>query len=526
MTKRRLPIGISSFQTIRQDNCYYVDKTIHIHRLVDEGYYYFLSRPRRFGKSLTVDTLHELFAGNEKLFRELYIHDHWDWSIRYPVVRLSFSANYDKPGNLESHIFKQMAVHEKRTGIESPEDCTGAERLQHLIISLYDKTDQTVVILVDEYDKPILDVLENQELAQANRDYLRGFYGIIKDCARYVRFVFVTGISMYSKVSLFSGLNNLNDISLSPRYATVCGYTDAELEKVFAPELAGLQQGEREEIQRWYNGYHWRGKEKVYNPFDILLYFQNREFKPHWYKTGTPSFLYHRMKEGALNTLDLENLGMFESELSNFDIERINLNALLFQCGYLTIVKEEMQGSRTFYTLDYPNHEVRLSLNEELLRVVGDLTEVSERGKTLAGLLESNDFEGFERELKAFFAGIPYQITPPLRGSDVDMARFEGFYASILYACFFTLDFDIRVEESTRRGRSDMVLMRGNQVFVLELKVAEGTEVEAKAEQALVQMRDKDYAGKYKTGGQRIHLLAVVFDRQERNLALVRAQGV
>ena len=527
MTKRRLPIGISSFQTIRQDNCYYVDKTIHIHRLVDEGYYYFLSRPRRFGKSLLISTLKELFEGNEKLFRGLYIHDHWRWNVKHPVIRLSFSANYDKPGNLESHIFNQMAAHETEYGIKPLSEArTGSERLQHLIISLYRDTGQTVVILVDEYDKPILDVLENQELAQANRDYLRGFYGIIKDCADYIRFVFVTGISMYSKVSLFSGLNNLNDISLLPRYATVCGYTDAELEKVFAPELVESQQGEREEIQRWYNGYHWRGKEKVYNPFDILLYFQNREFKPHWYKTGTPSFLYHRMKQGALNTLDLENLDMFESELSNFDIERIDLNALLFQCGYLTIVKEEMQGSRTFYTLDYPNHEVRLSLNEELLRVVSDLTEVSERGKTLAGLLESNDFEGFERELKAFFAGIPYQITSPVRGSDFGMARFEGFYASILYACFFTLDFDIRVEESTRRGRSDMVLMRGNQVFVLELKVANGSEAEAKAEQALIQMRNKDYAGKYKTDGRRIHLLAVVFDRLERNLAMVRTESV
>ena len=604
--KLELPIGDASFRNMRTSNCYYVDKTRHLWNLTKGGSrYWFLSRPRRFGKSLTVDTLHELFAGSEKLFRGLYIHDRWDWDVKHPVIRISFSANYDRPGNLESHIFKQMAAHETEYGINPLSEArTAAELLQHLIISLYRDTGQTVVILVDEYDKPILDVLEKRELAQANRDYLRGFYGIIKDCARYIRFVFVTGISMYSKVSLFSGLNNLNDISLLPHYATICGYTDAELDQVFEPELAALQPGEREEIQRWYNGYHWLGKEKVYNPFDILLYFQSRKFKPYWYETGTPAFLYHRMKEGSLNTLDLENLTIFDRDLSNFDIERIHLNALLFQCGYLTLVKEEMQGSRTFYTLDYPNHEVRLSLNGELLEVAGDLAEVSERGKALAGLLESNDFEGFERELKAFFAGIPYQITPPLRGSrrdkgaspqslrwgeaeavksgasrpptesavafgsasstppqggsdsvcgsasstllqggsdsvcgsasstllqggsDVGIARFEGFYASILYACFFTLDFDVRVEESTRRGRSDMVLMRGNQVFVLELKVADGAEVEVKAEQALIQMRDKDYAGKYKTSDKRIHLLAVVFDRRERNLAMVRAEGI
>ena len=454
---RRPPTeSVFAFDSARRDECYYVDKTIHIHRLVDEGYYYFLSRPRRFGKSLTVDTLHELFAGSEKLFRGLYIHDHWDWNVRYPVVRLSFDGNYSQPGNLESNIFNQLATHEKRAGIEPPPEAhTGPDRLQNLIISLYDKTGQPVVVLVDEYDKPILETLENRQQAEANRDYLRGFYGIIKGCARYIRFVFVTGISMYSKVSLFSNLNNLYDLSLAPEYATICGYTDTDLETVFAPEWSELQEPDHQEIRRWYNGYHWLGKEKVYNPFDILLYFKSREFEPYWYKTGTPTFLYQRMKEGALNPLDLQNLNMFDRDLSGFDLERINVNALLFQCGYLTIVKKETRYSRSFYTLDYPNHEVRLSLNEELLGAVGDLVEVSQRGERLIELLDSNDFEGVEQELK----------------------------------------------------------------------VAEGSEVEAKAEQALVQMRDKDYAGKYKTGDQKIHLLAVVFDRQERNLALVRVRG-
>ena len=573
MDRLELPIGDASFRNMRTSNCYYVDKTRHLWNLTKGGSrYYFLSRPRRFGKSLLVSTMKELFEGNEKLFRGLYIHDQWHWDTRNPVVRLSFDGSYSKPGELESSIFKQLATLEEDAGIKPlPEARTGPDRLQYLIHRLYRTTGQTVVVLVDEYDKPILETLENRQQAGDNRDYLRGFYGSIKGCADYIRFVFVTGISMYSKVSLFSNLNNLYDLSLSPEYATICGYTDTELDQVFEPELAVLPEGEREEIQRWYNGYHWLGKEKVYNPFDILLYFKNRKFKPYWYETGTPDFLYQRMKQGSLNTLDLENLAIFDRELSNFDIERIHLNALLFQCGYLTIVKESRQGSRTFYNLDYPNHEVRLSLNGELLEVVGDLAEVSERGKALVRLLETNDFDGFERELQAFFAGMPYQITPPLMGSrrdkgpdkqslrwgeaeavksgasrpptesavafgsssstppqggsGVDMARFEGFYASILYACFFTLDFDVRVEESTLRGRSDMVLMRGNQVFVLELKVADGSEVEAKAEQALIQMRDKDYAGKYKNGDRRIHLLAVVFDRHERNLAMVRAQS-
>ena len=275
MDKPALPIGIASFRNIRDRGYYYVDKTRHIQRLVDEGEYYFLSRPRRFGKSLLVDTLHELFAGSEELFRGLYIHERWDWKAKHPVVRLSFDGKYSEPGNLESSIFNQLAAHEKRAGIEPPPEAhTGPDRLQNLIISLYDKTGQQVVVLVDEYDKPILETLENRQQAEANRDYLRGFYGIIKGCARYIRFVFVTGISMYSKVSLFSNLNNLNDISLLPWYATICGYTDEDLKTVFAPEWSELQEPERQEVRRWYNGYHWLGEEKVYNPFDILLYFQ------------------------------------------------------------------------------------------------------------------------------------------------------------------------------------------------------------------------------------------------------------
>ena len=527
MDKPALPIGIASFRNIRDRGYYYVDKTHHIQRLVDEGEYYFLSRPRRFGKSLLVDTLHELFAGSEELFQGLYIHERWDWKAKHPVVRLSFDGKYSEPGNLESSIFNQLIALEEDAGIVPlAEARTGPDRLQYLIHRLYRKTGQQVVVLVDEYDKPILETLENRQQAEANRDYLRGFYGIIKGCARYIRFVFVTGISMYSKVSLFSNLNNLYDLSLDPEYATICGYTDTDLETVFTPEWSELQQPDRQETRRWYNGYHWLGKEKVYNPFDILLYFKSREFEPYWYKTGTPTFLYQRMKEGALNPLDLQNLNMFDRDLSGFDLERIHVNALLFQCGYLTIVKKETRYSRSFYTLDYPNHEVRLSLNEELLGAVGDLVEVSQRGEALVELLECNDFDGFERELKALFAGIPYQITPPQGRSDVGVARYEGYYASILYACFCLLGLDVRAEESTHKGRSDMVLRRGNQVFVLELKVADGSEVESRAEQALVQMRDKDYAGKYKTGDQKIHLLAVVFDRQEHNLATVRVEGV
>ncbi len=519
MDKRRLPIGMQAFRNLRSKDCYYVDKTPHIERLIDEGEYYFLSRPRRFGKSLLISTLKELFEGNEKLFRGLYIHNRWDWNIRYPVIRLSFGGNYSEPGELEKDILEQLESVERQYGLEpAARSDTPSRRLRSIIQHLDHKTGHQAVILVDEYDKPILDMLEKREQAQANRDYLRGFYGMIKDCADSIRFVFITGISMYSKVSLFSALNNLDDISLAPEYAALCGYTDDDLDNVFTAELADVTKSEREQIRRWYNGYHWRGEEKVYNPFDILLFFKSREFRAHWYRTGTPSFLYHRMANGTINTLDLENLGIFDSELSGFELEDININALLFQCGYLTIVKEEIRRFRIFYTLGYPNFEVRLSLNEELLRAVtGDLTEASERGETLVDLLDTNDFEGFERELRAFFAGIPYQWH-----DHNNMERSEGHYATVLYSCFRALGLDMRVEDSTSRGRADMVLIRRDQVFVLEFKVADGTDVDVKASQALTQIRNKDYAGKYCVQDKRIHLLAVIFNRKTRNLAMIR----
>ncbi len=520
MDKPELPIGDASFRNIRKWDFYYVDKTPHIWNLARRPAYWFLSRPRRFGKTFLVSTLKYLFKGNEELFRGLYIHDRWDWSIRHPVIRLSFDSNYNEAGNLESNIFYQLTAHEKRAGIQSPPEArTAPDRLQNLILDLYDATGQQVVVLVDEYDKPILDVLDKPELARENRDYLRGFYGAIKGCADYLRFVFVTGISMYSKVSLFSNLNNLNDISLDPEYAALCGYTENDLKTVFAPELEGLTDAEHKNIRHWYNGYHWLGNEKVYNPFDILLYFQKRKLKPWWYETGTPSFLYQCMANGAVNTLDLESLNMYDSDLSTFEVEKVNLNALLFQCGYLTIVEEEVLPEGIFYTLDYPNHEVRLSLNKQLLAAVtGDVLRASQYGRALTALLDANDFAGFERELQAFFAGIPYQWQ-----SLEDGGYSEGHYASLLYACFVILGMEIRAEDSTNRGRADMVLIRDNQVFVLEFKVAQETQVEVKAVQALAQMKEKDYAGKYRTGDREIHLLALVFDRQKRNLAMIRA---
>ena len=519
MNRRQLPIGIQDFRTIREQDFCYVDKTPLVRKLVEEGRFYFLSRPRRFGKSLLLDTLKSLFECSEELFRGLDIHGHWDWSTPHSVVRLSFGGKYNDPGDLERSILNQLALIEHAAGLDPANGTdTGPERLQSVLHHLHHATGRRVAVLVDEYDKPILDVLDDPDLARANRDYLRGFYGIIKDCAEHVRFVFVTGVSMFSKVSLFSGLNNLRDISLDPRYATICGYTEDDLDNVFAPELDGL---DREEIRTWYNGYHWRGGERVYNPYDVLLLLDGREFRPYWFETGSPVFLFRMLMEKSISPMELENRIADMSLVSKFDVGDIGIEALLFQTGYLTIADEQRDGFRTFYRLDYPNLEVRLSLNDELLGYLGKKGRVPlEEGRELLALLETHEFGGFAARLRSYLSGIPYQWH-----ATGDLARYEAWYASLLHMCFRSIGVDLRVEDASSHGRADMVVLTGGQVFVLEFKMAEGNgDAEAALDAAMAQMHERGYAEKYRGRGEPIHLVGVAYGREARNLLEIRAE--
>ena len=519
MTRQRLPIGIQDFATIRSEGFYYVDKTPLIQRLVEEGRHYFLSRPRRFGKSLLVDTINALFAGQEALFRELAIHDHWDWSVTHPVVRLSFDRRYDRPEEIERNIANQLILIEHAAGLEPLTSADAApERLQTLLYHLHHTTGQRVVILVDEYDKPILDALSDPDRARANRDYLRSIYGTIKGSANHVRFVFVTGVSMFSKVSLFSDLNNLEDISLDPRYATLCGYTDADIDTVFAPELAGL---DREAIRTWYNGYHWRGETRLYNPFDVLLLLQKREFQPYWFQTGSPRFLFETLQTKSVSPLELEGVLADEALVSRFEVEDISAEALLFQTGYLTITDEIRKGHRTLYRLDYPNQEVKLSLNDQLLAALSPQGRVPlDEGETLRDRLAAGDFTGFVATLKAWLASIPYQWH-----TTGDLARYEAWYASLLHMVFRSIGVDVRSENATSHGRADMVVHLGGRVFILEFKMADSADAAGAAlTAAFTQMRKRGYANAYH--GQNVHLVAIACGREVRNLLEVRAEAV
>ena len=518
MTRRLLPIGIQDFRTLREQDCHYVDKTPLIRQLVEEGRFYFLSRPRRFGKSLLLDTLKSLFECREELFRGLDIHGRWDWSAPHPVVRLSFGGKYNDPEDLERNIIAQLEVIERNAGIANMRPRSGPERLLDLLDRLHRSTGQRVVVLVDEYDKPILDVLHDPELATTNRDYLRGFYGIIKDCAEHVRFTFVTGVSMFSKVSLFSGLNNLKDISLAPQYATICGYTEDDLDRVFGPELEGL---DREKIRTWYNGYHWLGGERVYNPYDVLLLLDGRKFRPYWFETGSPTFLFRTLMEKSVGPMELENRMVDMSLVSKFDVNDIGIEALLFQTGYLTIAEEQADEFDALYRLDYPNLEVRISLNRGLLGHLGKAgRKPLDQGRALRALLEENDFGGFAERLRSYLAGIPYQWH-----TTGELARHEAWYASLLHMCFRAIDVDVRVEDASSHGRADMVVLTGGQVFVLEFKMAENDDgADAALDAAFAQMRERGYADKYRTRGEPVHLVGVACGREARNLLEIRAE--
>ena len=508
MTRRRLPIGIQTLRKIREEGCYYVDKTAHVRRLVDEGSHYFLSRPRRFGKSLLVDTLKELFEGNEPLFEGLAIHDGWDWSVRHPVLRLSFGGGlFGESGRLHTNVMAQLDAVERETGVAS-DYASAPERFRDLLAMLHRRTGQRVAVLVDEYDKPILDALDVPDVARANRDFLRGLYAMIKDGDAHVGFAFLTGVSKFSKVSLFSGLNNLTDITLDPRYSAICGYTEADLDTVFEAELPGL---DRDEIRTWYNGYNWRGADRVYNPFDILLLFDRREFEAWWFETGTPRFLVDTLLARGVGAVALEHMVASGDLLSSFDVDDIATEALLFQTGYLTIAGTESLGGKTLYRLGYPNREVRQSLNERLLRAMSpDASRQGTREIELYELLRANDFAGLRTLFEAFFASIPHDWH---RKNEI--ARYEGYYASVFYSHFAALGLDVTVEDSSSRGRVDMAVRFNGQVYLFEFKVVE-LETEGAA---MAQLKARRYADKYRHLGQPIHLIGVEFSREARNIA-------
>ena len=507
-TRRKLPIGIQTFSEIISEGHYYVDKTHYAHRLIDEGKYYFLSRPRRFGKSLFIDTLAELFEGNEEPFKGLYIHPRWNWQVHHPVIRISFSDGVlQSRAELDRRILDILRVNRERLGLTCPNLSDIASCFGEIIRQAHLRFGQRVVILVDEYDKPILDNITDSETATAMREGLKNFYSVIKGADAHLRFVFLTGVSKFSKVSLFSGLNNLNDITLDPAYSALCGYTEADVNAIFAAELVGL---DREEIRRWYNGYNWLG-EPVYNPFDLLLLFRKRTFRPWWFETGTPTFLIKLLAQRGFFTPNLSRLRTGPEILSSFDVDQIIPEALMFQAGYLTIHKaEEPILGHWVYTLGYPNQEVESSLNSSLLSTyTGDVGKSFAHRLRLLEVLLANDLPGLKDIIHALYASIPHQWY-----DNNPIARYEGYYASVFYSYFAALGLDIILEDATNQGRIDMSVKCNKHIYLFEFKVVEITP----KGRALQQLKDRAYADKYRARGETIHLIGIEFSRVERNV--------
>ncbi|MCL7928764.1 ATP-binding protein [Halomonas llamarensis] len=509
--RQTLPIGIQSFEKLRKGRYYYVDKTPLIHTMAETGGYYFLSRPRRFGKSLLLDTLRCLFEGRKGLFEGLYIQDKWDWQQQHPVVRLSFGSGVmQNRAELDMRIREQLRTERERLGLTLDHKTDIAGEFETLIRQACAQTGKRVVVLIDEYDKPILDNILDADRARELREGLKNLYSVIKDADPHLHFVLLTGVSKFSKVSLFSGLNNLNDITLDAPYAAICGYTDHDIDTVFAPEMPGL---DREEIRRWYNGYRWGGQdvEAVYNPFDVLLLFQKRKFSPYWFESATPTFLVDLLQARGVFTPQLGTLQAKAQLLGRFDVDDIATEALLFQTGYITIkdMQEPMVGYQ-LYSLGFPNREVESSLNEFLLPVLGiPDSEAQTYQLALFKVLHEHDLAGLETHLKALYAGLPhdwYRNNP--------IAQYEGHYASVFYSHFAALGVGVTVEDASHRGKVDMSVDFGGHIYLFEFKVVE----QLPEGNALAQIKAKGYADKHRASGKPIHLVGVEFSSRERQI--------
>ena len=499
---QKLPVGIQTFRTIIEDNYLYIDKTEIARSLIDNYRYVFLSRPRRFGKSLFLDTLKNIFEGKRELFRGLLIEEHWNWEVKYPVIKISFSGGVHSKADLEEDLLHILKSNEERLGLKCENKSKAQYFFAEVIQKAFEKYQKKVVILVDEYDKPILDNIEHIPEALAIRDGMRDFYTKIKENDEYLRFAFLTGVSKFSKVSLFSGLNNLEDISLNADYGAVCGYTQLDVESAFAPYLEGV---DMEQVKRWYNGYNFLG-EKVYNPYDILLFIKNQKmFKNYWFETGTPRFLIELIKKNNYFIPNFNGLQAEESLVNSFDIEALNLETIMFQTGYLTITRLIESGMGVDYELGFPNKEVQISFNNYILQsmMASSGSQKEPIRHELFNLFNAGDVENMEPVIKRLFASIAYN-----NFTNNSIESYEGFYASVLYAYFASLGLDIIAEDVSNKGRIDLTLKAGGRTVLFEFKVTDGEPLE--------QIKRMKYYEKY--GGER-YLIGIVFDPKARNVS-------
>lgn len=513
MDKKQLPIGISSFADIRQGSYYYVDKTPLIIDLLRNSRFVFLSRPRRFGKSLTIDTIARLFSGNKEWFRGLYAENNWDWDQTYPIIRLTFAneVETDNVAELRAFIKKIIKRNAKQLHVEFEEDDLEAGlgfAFQELVSKTYEKYQKPVVVLIDEYDKPILDNIHNQDIALEIRGILKSLYSQLKDLSDQIRFAMLTGVSKFGQMTIFSGLNHLEDITLQPQYSALCGYTQQELEETFASELEGVDLGQ---LRHWYNGYNWTG-ESVYNPFDILLFFKNhKDFAAYWIQSGSSSFLLNLIQEKQFNLTKITTLiANTDQLLSSTDIGSLDPLPVMFQTGYLTIdkiIQDPSLGKQ--FSFKFPNVEVRLALSSYLFAYYTQQIDTQNNYSALLSYLRQGDLEQMQDLVKSIFAGIP---TDWYRKNNI--AHYEGYWSSVFYTLFAGCCSQVRLEDATNQGHIDMTVIEQGHVYLFEFKMKH----QGDSAVALQQIKDKGYADKYRAVAKRIYQIGVSFDEQSREI--------
>lgn len=507
---KKLPIGIQTFEKIRTEDFLYVDKTEQIHRLITSGDYFFLSRPRRFGKSLTLSTIRAIYEGKKELFEGLWIENQWDWGKTNPVIHIQFNETGYLENGLPKALHKTLDEHAAQHGIALTPDSFD-QKFRELIQKLA-KAKGKVVVLIDEYDKPLIDYLDKDKLSTAleNQQTLKSFYSILKSADPYLELLMITGVSKFSKVSIFRDLNNLIDITLDESVADLVGYTQSELEAHFGEwielalqkKLAPDRESLLAKIKRWYNGYTWDTRTFVYNPFSILSFFRLRSFEDYWFKTGTPTFLIKKLKEAEY--FRLNDLRVTRQVFDSYALDNLEPRSLLFQTGYLTIRKYDPDTG--IYTLSYPNQEVEEALSSHLIGALlhRPPTDSASPVVDIRDAFFANDLAKVVSIINAMLKDVPSLL---LDGKQ------EHFYHALVHLHFRYLGFFIQSEVHTSDGRMDAVVHTPTHIYLLEFKIDQS------AQEALAQIFQKAYADRFRADGKTIVGMGINFDTEKHRVS-------
>ncbi len=506
-----LPIGIQDFESLRKDGYLYIDKTELIYKMIKGGRYYFLSRPRRFGKSLLMSTIHAIFDGKRELFDGLAIADKtdMDWAM-HPVLHLDLNTNkYDAKEVLEKKLDESLSVWEKEYDCER-KDLPFGMRFENVIQYAYDKTGKGVVILVDEYDKPMLQAIGNEKLQNEFRGTLKGFYGALKSKDGCIKFALLTGVTKFGKVSVFSDLNNLEDISMDYEFHNICGMTEDDIAitlKDYVKVLADVNDMTFDEavqkLKLMYDGYHFHQRGcGIYNPFSVLNTLKKKEFGSYWFETGTPSYLVELLQRDDYNLEAMANATADADTLNSIDSTSKDPIPVIYQSGYLTIKGYDKEFQE--YTLGFPNEEVRIGFTKYLLPwyISKDKSKSAFDLKNFVQDLRNGNTEQFVKRLKSLFADTPYMLIKDL----------ENHYQNVIWLICKLAGTYVQAEYMTSEGRIDLVLQTPKYCYVMEFKL-DGT-----AEEALAQIEDKHYALPFELNGQKIIRIGMNFSKETKNI--------